>query len=110
MTNISKKQEQSQNRLVVFEDKQIRRIFHNGEWYFSIIDIVAVLSESSNPRRCWSALKIQLTKNEGFIQLYGKTVQLKLEEPFKGSVDDYRACVRKERKNPKKQFSALSKM
>jgi hypothetical protein len=67
------------DRLVVFEDSQIRRIFHKGEWYFSIIDIVEVLTSSSNPRRYWSDLKSQLTENEGFSQLYEKIVQLKLE-------------------------------
>jgi hypothetical protein len=66
------------SKLVVFEDKKIRRIFHNEEWYFSIIDIVEVLTNSPNPRRYWSNLKIQLIDNEGFIQLYSKTVQLKL--------------------------------
>jgi DNA-damage-inducible protein D len=67
------------NKLVVFEDKKIRRTLHNDEWYFSIIDIVEVLTESPNPRRYWSNLKIQLSDNEGFAQLYSKTVQLKLE-------------------------------
>lgn len=66
-------------KLVVFEDKQIRRVFHNGEWYFSIIDIVEVLTGSPNPRRYWSNLKIQLSKKEGFDELYSKTVQLKFE-------------------------------
>jgi hypothetical protein len=71
--------EKSAHKLIVFEDKQIRRIFHNGEWYFSIIDIVEVLTGSPNPRRYWSDMKIQLTKHEGFVQLYEKIVQLKLE-------------------------------
>jgi hypothetical protein len=62
-----------------FQDKKIRLIFYNGEWYFSIIDIIEVLTESSNPRRYWSDLKIQLSDKEGFIQLYEKNVQLKLE-------------------------------
>ena len=47
----------STHKLVVFEDKKIRRAFHEGEWYFSIIDIVEVLTESPNPRRYWSNLK-----------------------------------------------------
>lgn len=71
----------STDKLVVFEDKQIRRIFHNGEWYFSIIDVIGVLTESSNPRRYWSDLKIQLIDKEGCIQLYEKIVQLKLPAP-----------------------------
>lgn len=71
--------EKTTNKLVVFEDKKIRRIFHNGEWYFSVIDVIEVLTSSSNPRRYWSDFKRQLIENEGFNQLYEKIVQLKLE-------------------------------
>ena len=73
-----RKQIQSQDKLVVFEDKKIRRIFHNGEWYFSVLDIIEVLAVTSNPRRYWPELKKQLSDNEGFIQLLGKIEQLKL--------------------------------
>jgi len=76
---VEKKMENSTGKLVVFEDKKIRRIFYEGEWYFSIIDIAEVLTASPNPRRYWSDLKAQLIDKEGFIQLYGKIVQLKLE-------------------------------
>ncbi len=82
MENQSSEEKQlkkSQGKLVVFEDRKIRRTFYKDEWYFSIIDIVEVLTGSQNPRRYWSDLKIQLAENEGFVQLYGKTVQLKLE-------------------------------
>ena len=68
-----------QDKLVVFEDKKIRRVFHKGEWYFSIIDIVRVLSGSSDPSRYWTELRTQLTDAEGFVQLFGKIEQLKLE-------------------------------
>lgn len=66
-------------RIAIFGDKKIRRIFHNNEWFFSIIDVISILTDSSNSRRYWSDLKIQLFKNEGFIQLYEKIVQLKLK-------------------------------
>ena len=68
---------EKENALVVFQDKKIRRTWVNDEWYFSIIDVVGVLSESSNPRRYWSDLKIKL-KEEGF-ELYEIIVQLKLK-------------------------------
>jgi hypothetical protein len=61
LTNDNRKIEKSSGKLVVFEDRKIRRVFHNGEWYFSTIDIVEVLTESPNPRRYWSNLKIQLS-------------------------------------------------
>ena len=38
-----------QNKLVVFQGKEVRRSWHNDEWYYSLVDIVAVLSESKNP-------------------------------------------------------------
>jgi DNA-damage-inducible protein D len=64
------------NSLIVFEDKKIRRKWHKGEWYFSVIDIVAVLEASSIPKRYWSDLKIKL-KEEGF-EVYDLIVRLKL--------------------------------
>ncbi len=68
-------------KIAIFKGKQIRKTIYQGEWYFSIIDVVAVLTKSPNPRRYWSNLKIQLSENEGFTQLYSKTVQLKLLAP-----------------------------
>lgn len=49
-----------ENALVVFEGKQIRRIWHNDQWYFSIVDVISVLTDSPRPRKYWSDLKNQL--------------------------------------------------
>ncbi|MFM9950781.1 MAG: Bro-N domain-containing protein [Saprospiraceae bacterium] len=68
------------NKIVVFQEKQIRRLWHKEEWWFSVIDVVEVLSESQNPRRYWSDLKIKL-KKEGYNEVYDKIVQLKMEAP-----------------------------
>ncbi|MEK6946616.1 MAG: BRO family protein [Nanoarchaeota archaeon] len=67
---------ESEKALVVFQGKKIRRIWHNDEWHFSVIDVVTALTDSSIPRRYWSDLKSQL-KEQGF-ELYEKIVQLKL--------------------------------
>jgi len=45
------------NTLVVFQGKNIRRMQYNGEWYFSVVDIIAVLTDSSNPNNYWKVLK-----------------------------------------------------
>lgn len=66
------------NKLVIFKDKTIRRILHNNEWWFSVVDVVGALTDSAIPRRYWSDLKKQLLKTEGFTELYEKIVQLKL--------------------------------
>ena len=47
----------SDKALVVFQDKKIRRTWHNKEWYFSIIDIVAALTDSPTPRQYWGKVK-----------------------------------------------------
>lgn len=63
----------------LFQDKKIRT-YHDeirDQWYFSIVDTIAVLTDSSIPKRYWSDLKKKLLK-EGF-QLYEKIVQLKFE-------------------------------
>ena len=63
--------------LVVFRGKEIRRTLHKSEWWFSIIDIIGVLVDSTIPRRYWSDLKRKLL-SEGYAELYDKIVQLKL--------------------------------
>ena len=67
------------NKLALFEEKEIRRTWEKGKWYFSVVDVVFALTDSKNPRRYWSDLKIKL-RDEGYdIQSYEKIVQLKLE-------------------------------
>lgn len=67
------------NNLALFEEKEIRRNYQEGKWYFSVVDVVFALTGSKNPRRYWSDLKIKLS-DEGYdIQLYDFIVQLKLE-------------------------------
>ena len=68
------------NKIVLFKGKKVRRIIYRDEWWFSIIDIILVLTDSSIPRRYWTDLKRNL-KREGFSQVYEKIVQLKLEAP-----------------------------
>jgi hypothetical protein len=67
------------NAIKLFEDKKVRVKWDTDKekWYFSIIDIVAILTESPNPRKYWSVLKTRL-KAEGS-QLATNCSQLKLE-------------------------------
>src|SRR3989344_121807 len=50
--------------LVVFQGKKIRRTWFNDEWWFSVVDVVGVLSESEDARNYWKVLKHRL-KEEG---------------------------------------------
>ena len=47
----------SLNSLTIFEGYKIRRIWHKDEWYYSVVDIVAVLTDSPAPRQYWGVLK-----------------------------------------------------
>ncbi|CAG0991266.1 hypothetical protein METP2_02587 [Methanosarcinales archaeon] len=67
----------SKDALVVFEGTKIRRIWHDEQWYFSVVDVVGALTDSSIPRRYWSDLKSNLLE-EGF-EPYDKIVQLTLK-------------------------------
>jgi len=48
----------------LFQDQRVRVHWDNAQekWYFSIIDIIGVLTESKNPRKYWSVLKTRLKK------------------------------------------------
>jgi len=70
---------QPTSKIVFFKGKQIRKNIFDNEWYFSVVDIIEALTESTNPRRYWSDLKRKLAEDEGFNQLYEKIVQLKME-------------------------------
>lgn len=54
----------NQNAIKVFEDKKVRTVWDSDkeEWYFSIVDVIAVLTDSPNPRNYWKVLKHRLIK------------------------------------------------
>ena len=68
-----------QDKIQLFENQPIRTAWNEEqeEWYFSIVDVIDVLTGSENPRRYWSDLKRKL-KSEGATQLYENIVQLKM--------------------------------
>lgn len=66
-----------------FDGQNIRRVYDEATdtWWFSVVDVVQVLTDSSNARRYWSDLKRKLAQEAGSDQLYEKIVQLKLPAP-----------------------------
>lgn len=69
------------NEIKLFEGNKIRSSWdeEKEEWYFSIIDIIEILTDSKNPRRYLSDLKRKMKDEEGAVQLYENIVQLKLK-------------------------------
>lgn len=56
--------EKKDNAMIVFQGKDIRRVWHNEEWYYSVVDVVQVLTDSSNPRDYWYKMKIRVNEEE----------------------------------------------
>lgn len=67
------------SNIKLFESQKIRSLWdaEKQKWYFSVVDVIQVLTDSNNPRRYWSDLKRKL-EQEGFTHLYDLIVQLKL--------------------------------
>lgn len=86
------------SNIKLFQSKQIRTHWDEEKetWYFSVVDVVEVLTDSQNPRRYWSDLKRKLS-NEGS-QLYADIVQLKMKSSdgkyYKTDVADTQQLLR----------------
>lgn len=59
--------------LVLFENSRIRRQMYNDEWYYSIVDIIEILTESTDPAAYWRKFKQKLNEegNESVTNLHG---------------------------------------
>jgi hypothetical protein len=64
-------------KIIVFGGKKIRRNWYDNEWYFSIVDVVEVLTDSETPRNYWKVLKHRLNKEGSEVVTFCN--QLKLE-------------------------------
>ena len=70
-------EEKDDMHIAIFNGRSIRRKLVDDKWFFSIIDIVGVLTESTIPKRYWADLKAKL-EEEGF-EAYDKIGQLELK-------------------------------
>ena len=74
--------------LIVFEHKNIRRVWFNDEWYYSVVDIVHVLTDSPTPRQYWGKIK-----ERGFIQLELSPIWVQLKIPAEDGKLRFTDCV-----------------
>lgn len=84
MSETPKQEESRLDKLQFFEGREIRSVWveDEEEWYFSIVDVVSVLTESKNPRNYWNMLKARL-REEGS-QMYTECVHLKMQSAKDG--------------------------
>jgi DNA-damage-inducible protein D len=64
------------NSLTPFEGEKIRKIWHNEEWHFSVVDIIGLLTDSPRPRKYWQTIK---SRDEQLAQLSSVWGQLKMK-------------------------------
>lgn len=67
-----------QTKISIFRGKNIRKVIYKNEWWFSVVDVIGVLTDSVNPRDYWFKMKIRV-KDEDGAQLSTDCRQLKLE-------------------------------
>jgi hypothetical protein len=67
--------EEGMSNLTLFEGAKIRKVFHDSEWLFSVVDVVAAIVGLDRPRKYWSDLKSKLVYDEGFTELSEKIGQ-----------------------------------
>lgn len=63
-------------KIAIFKGKEIRKVIHQNEWWFSVVDVIEALTDSNRPRKYWSDLKKKLV-TEGYSELSDKIGQLK---------------------------------
>ena len=71
---------EEKSTLALFEGREIRKAFQDGEWWFSIIDVIEALVGGDRPRKYWSDLKKKLIA-EGYFEVSEKIGQLKMVAP-----------------------------
>ena len=64
--------------LVPFQKVHIRRVFREGEWWFSITDLIEALTETTDAPRYWSKLKHHMIEEEGFSELDDEIVRVQM--------------------------------
>jgi hypothetical protein len=67
-------------KIALFEGRKIRRVIHNNEWWFSVVDVIETLTDSVNSRDYWFKMKIRVKSEDG-IELSTICRQLKLQAP-----------------------------
>jgi len=75
----------SNDALVVFEGAKIRRLWHDEQWYFSVVEVIQAITDSGISRKYWSELSEKIGQLK--IEPYEKFVRLKMAQRT-----EHRAC------------------
>jgi len=73
-------QEDNETHIAIFSGKAIRRKLVNNEWFFSVVDVVGVLTESEDPRNYWKVLKSRLVDEGSELVTFCNQLKLLAED------------------------------
>jgi len=80
-------EEKFQNKIIVFESKKIRRIWHKEEWYFSVVDVCGALTDSIDAGAYWRKLKQRLNKEGSQVVTFCHELKLEAADGKKYKTD-----------------------
>ncbi|MFZ2202583.1 MAG: hypothetical protein WAV56_04295 [Microgenomates group bacterium] len=52
-------------KIAIFKGREVRKIIYDNEWWFSVIDVVAALTDSTQPSKYWTAMKARVSTEDG---------------------------------------------
>jgi len=81
-------EKETQKGLIVFQDRNIRRLWYDNQWFYSVVDIVEILTDSPTPRQYWGKVK-----DREFIQLELSPIWVQLKMPAEDDKLRYTDCV-----------------
>ncbi|MEI6058591.1 MAG: hypothetical protein WCP89_02360 [archaeon] len=70
-------EEKKDTHIAIFNGKSIRRKFVNDRWFFSVVDIIGVLTDSENPRKYWNKLSQRLREEGSEVVTFCHQLKLK---------------------------------
>ncbi|MCB4790399.1 MAG: phage antirepressor protein [Elusimicrobia bacterium] len=76
-----------ETRIAVFRGKQVRRTLYNNEWWFSVVDVCSVLTESVNPGSYWRKLKQRLVEEGSQVVTFCHGLKLEAQDGKKYETD-----------------------
>lgn len=74
-------------KIALFQGKQVRRVFHEDEWWFSVIDVIALLTESADPGAYWRKLKQRLAAESNQVVTFCHGLKLEASDGKKYTTD-----------------------
>ena len=81
-------EKETQKGLIVFQDRNIRRLWYDNQWFYSVVDIVEILTDSPTPRQYWGKVK-----DREFIQLELSPIWVQLKMQAEDGKLRYTDCV-----------------